>query len=78
MVQKVVHPRHMKSPPYTAWVCVDQICGTPGFDSSAKQDTLQRVAEMLMREVPGLAGVIQHRGDILVSCRLLARRDCGL
>ena len=38
----------------------------------AKQDTLQRVAEMLMREVPGLAGVIQHRGDMLASCRLLS------
>ena len=38
----------------------------------AKQDMLQRVAEMLMREVPGLAGVIQHRGDVLVSCTQLA------
>lgn len=34
---------------------------------------MQSVAQMLMREVPGLAGVVQHRGDALPSlvCDLL-------
>ena len=41
----------------------DGWCANAGTDGSAMQATMQSVAQMLMREVPSLAGVVQHRGD---------------
>ena len=52
----------------------DNQCANAGSDSSAMQATMQSVAQMLMREVPDLAGVVQHRGDAL---SLGAFSSCG-
>ena len=38
-----------------------------GTGKVAMQAAMQGVAQMLMRDVPGLAGVVQHRGDQLPS-----------
>lgn len=38
-------------------------CAFTGVDRGARQDVMQDVAQMLMREVPGLAGVVQHKGE---------------